>query len=183
MPGIEIKIVDENRNEIASSIDNPGKVMVKGDMVMKGYWNNEEATKNAIKDGWLVINDYGYIDDKGYVYILGRADDVININGEKVSPLEIEEAANLFEGVSESCCIGVDDPLGLGRQVPVLYVTMKENTSFSEKEIQAHLSKHLEKYKLPYKIICIDEIPVNERGKYLRRELALLWRESAVNIL
>jgi acyl-coenzyme A synthetase/AMP-(fatty) acid ligase len=181
-PSAKIKIVDDSNNEIMSNQNNPGRIAVKGDFIMKGYWRNEEATNNTLIDGWILMNDMGYMDNDGYLFLLGRSDDIINIDGRKVSPLLIEESAACIPSVFECCCIGVDDPLTIKMQVPVLFVVMKENMIFDEKELSLHIARHLDKYQIPYRILQIEAIPKNVNGKFLRRELKQIWEDSQKNI-
>ena len=81
-----------------------GEILIKGNNVIKKYWKNVESDKNII-DGWLRTGDLGYFDDHGYLYVVGRFDDVINIGGEKVMPDEIEEIVKQIDGVKECCSI------------------------------------------------------------------------------
>jgi acyl-coenzyme A synthetase/AMP-(fatty) acid ligase len=172
-PGVQIKIIDNEFNDIKSSIDNFGSLAVSGDMVMKGYWKDEALTCKTIVHGWLLMNDMAYIDDDGYVFLMGRSDDVINMGGKKISPFVIEEAVKSFGGIKECCCISVDDPQKILGKVPVVFVSLSTNDkrSYDEKSLYDHLKRHLEKYALPYKILVIDEIPKNALGKMLRGEL------------
>jgi long-chain acyl-CoA synthetase len=179
-PGVAVRIVDDECHEIKSHKDNIGRLAIRGDVVMGGYWNDTDLTNKTIVNGWLLTNDCAYIDDEGYVFLMGRSDDVINTGGKKVSPLEIEETVLAFPGVRECCCISVNDPQGIVGQVPVVFVTMESGESFAEKQLYDYLAGHLEKYKIPQRIIPIDEIPKNYMGKYLRRDLAEIWKKEVV---
>jgi long-chain acyl-CoA synthetase len=170
-----IKIVDSNNREIKSSKENPGRLAIQSDRLMHGYWKDESLTKQSLVDGWVIINDLACIDDDGYLYILGRADDIINSGGKKISPLEIEDAVNAVTGVQECCCIPVPDPKGILGDVPVVFVVINDTVQCSVETIYKYLNQNLDKYKLPHKIIAIDEIPKNNGGKYLRRELIEIW--------
>ena len=114
---IAIKVLDAENHEMENTdASNAGRMALKGDMQMAGYWDMSEQTADAIQDGWLVTNDLVYLDDDGYVYMLGRADDIINVGGEKVSPVEVENVASEYDGIKECACIGVKDTEGvLGR--------------------------------------------------------------------
>jgi acyl-CoA synthetase (AMP-forming)/AMP-acid ligase II len=147
-----------------------GRLVVEGGMVMRGYWRDEAAARAALSGGRLIINDAGFIDKDGYVYLLGRTDDIINTGGNKVSPLEIEEAAYTLPYIGECCAVGVDD--AVQGSVPVLFV------SLSEQEVERQLRRRLDSYKAPKRIIPLKEIPKNAMGKPLRRELAELWRRE-----
>jgi acyl-CoA synthetase (AMP-forming)/AMP-acid ligase II len=176
--GAELRILDGEGNEAGPGPENAGRLAVKGGMVMAGYWKNPEATAECLAAGQYVSADIAYRDDEGYVYILGRKDDVINVGGHKVSPQEIEDAAYTLPYIGECCCIGVDDPEGLRGSVPVLYAAAKDGAAFSEEEITAYLQEHLDAYKAPYRVLCVKEIPKSPVGKLLKRELAELWRRE-----
>jgi long-chain acyl-CoA synthetase len=173
---VKNRIIDDDGVE--TGVNTAGRVAVWGDMVMKGYWHNSTATQSALVDGWFITSDVGYLDDKGYLFLLGRADDIINIDGKKISPLEIEECAKGISGVMECCCVAVEDPLGVCGQVPILYVAMKEDAVFSKQGIRKYLAAHLDRHKLPYTVVCVSSIPKNERGKFLRCELVTQWKTS-----
>jgi long-chain acyl-CoA synthetase len=176
--GVELRILDDKGKETGLGVENAGRLAVSGGMVMTGYWKNPEATAKCLIGGQFVSADIAYQDDEGYVYILGRKDDVINMGGHKVSPLEIEDAAYTLPYIGECCCIGVDDPEGLRGSVPVLYVTVKEGAAFSEEEITSYFQSHLDKYKVPHRVLCVEEIPKNPVGKPLKRELKRIWEEE-----
>ena len=89
LPWVEVKVLDENGNEMMSSKDHPGRMAIRGEMQMSGYWNQKELTDATLRDGWLLTGDVVYQAEDGYIYMLGRADDIINVGGEKVSPIEV----------------------------------------------------------------------------------------------
>ncbi len=181
--GVEIKTVDMTGNEVdARDIDTAGRMALRGPMAMMGYYKMPERTAETIVDGWLYTNDLVYTDEDGFVYMLGRADDIINVGGEKVSPVEVENIASEFEGVRECACIGVDDPDGILGRVPVLYV-VPEETSYKEDDLIRYLSGRLEKYKMPQWYIKITELPRNAMKKLDRRALTAMWEKSQNNDL
>lgn len=182
LPQVSIKVLDENGKEIKSDSSHPGRMALKGDMQMAGYWHRDELTRDTLKDGWLLTSDMVYMDDDGYVYMLGRADDIINVGGEKVSPIEVENIAGQYETVKECACIGVDDPEEVLGQVPVLFVAAKDS-SFTETGIQTFLAEHMERYKLPRYYFLLQGIPRNRMGKIDRKELRRLWKERGENNL
>jgi long-chain acyl-CoA synthetase len=186
-PGVTVSIVDEACHEIASSPEHPGRLAIGGDVVMSGYWHDEERTQAAVVQGRLMTNDMAYIDPDGYVFLLGRMDDVINVGGKKVSPFEIENAARLFDGLRDCCCIAVEDPAGVLGQVPALFVSFAapavSETALHAAALRAamlreHLGRHLEAYKVPFGIIPLEEIPKNYMGKYERKKLVAIWQET-----
>ena len=174
LPHIEVRTLDAEGQPFASSKLFPGRLTLRGDMQMSGYWQREEQTRDALRDGWLVTNDMVYLDEDGYVYMLGRADDIINVGGEKVSPIEIENAACQQEHVRECACIGVSDPEGVLGQVPVLFVVPSSN-QYSESELHKYLAAKMEKCKLPQHYVVIEELPRNRMLKIDRKKLRELW--------
>ena len=174
LPGkIDIRTLDSEGNEFVSDAAHPGRMSIKGDMVMTGYWKNEKLTEETLKDGWLLTSDMIYIDTDGYVYMLGRADDIINVGGEKVSPLEVETVAGSFAAIRECACIGVKDPDKVLGQIPVLFISV--NSGYNEQEFVKYLSGELEKYKIPKKYIIVEAIPKNRMQKIDRKALRQMW--------
>ncbi len=172
--GVKIKVVDAKGNEIESSRENPGRLAMSGDMIMSEYCNNPELTQQTIQNGWLFTNDLSYIDNEGYVYLLGRVDDIINVGGEKVAPVEVEKYVNEIEGILESGCIGVEDPKKMLGQVPVIYV-VKENQEITEEIIRKRLGQCMPPYMIPQYIRFTDNVPKNYLGKTDRKELRKKW--------
>lgn len=176
--GVSLKVVNAKGETVhARDIDTAGRMALKGDMQMMGYYNLPEETKEALVDGWLYTNDIVYTDDEGYVYMLGRADDIINVGGEKVSPIEVENIAQEFGQIRECACIGAPDPDGILGQVPVLYI-VPENGTVDQEELIKFLSGQMEKFKLPQKYMYLEELPRNRMKKLNRKELYRLWEEA-----
>lgn len=173
---VSVHIVDEAHQVIVSSRNCIGHLAICGDMNMVGYFNDNQATEQVLEDGIFYSEDLGYMDEDGYIYLAGRNNDVMNIGGEKVSPLEIENTALDYEGVSECACIGVEDPEGVRGHVPVLFVVETGNQRFSDSVLKEYLGKYLEHYKMPYRIIEVKEIPKNYVGKIDRKRLSELWQ-------
>ncbi len=174
LPCVEVRVLDEEGRVFKSDKDHPGRMSLKGDMQMAGYWNQEELTKETLKDGWLLTSDMIYEDADGYVYMIGRADDIINVGGEKVSPIEVENIASQYESIRECACIGVADPEGVLGQVPALFVVAKDN-SFTKEGVQSFLAEQMERYKLPQCYCMLQELPRNRMGKIDRNEMRKIW--------
>lgn len=180
--GAEIKTIDDKGNSIESDPSHPGRMAIKGDMNMIGYWNKPELSEHTIIDGWLVTGDMIYEDKDGYLYMLGRADDIINVGGEKVSPIEVENVASEYEGVSECACIGVEDPNGVLGSVPVLFYVVSKNNNCDKDELRQFLSQKLERYKVPEYFFELIALPRNAMQKIDRAALKMIW-ESRDNRL
>src|SRR5690606_6308507 len=104
---VDMKIVDDDGNEVADG--EVGEIICKGSLVMQGYWNNEKATEETLRDGWLHTGDLGWKSAEGYLHIVDRKKDVIISGGVNIYPREVEEVLNLHVGVKETCVIGVPD--------------------------------------------------------------------------
>lgn len=176
LPNVEVRVLDEEGNLIQSDREHPGRMALKGDMQMAGYWNRPELTAETLKDGWLLTSDMVYTDPDGYVYMLGRADDIINVGGEKVSPVEVENIACQYEFVKECACIGVADPNEVLGQVPVLYLAV--STGFTESGLQSYLAEKMERYKLPQHYVVVEALPRNRMGKIDRKAIRKLWESQ-----
>lgn len=161
-------VTDENKNEIESSEENLGLLAISGSMMMEGYFNSPELTKDTVVDGVIYTTDLGYIDETGKVYVFGRADDVINYKGIKISPEEIETVANTYEGVVDSACVPAEDKVC--GQVPKLFIQVN-NPDFDKKEYMTYLRANLEASRVPTKVEIIDEIPRTSNGKLQRKKL------------
>ena len=137
---------------------------------MTGYWGEPELSGQTMQDGYVRTADLAYIDPDGYVYVLGRADDVINYKGIKISPEEIEEAAAGCAMVADCACIPVEDELA--GQVPKLFVVPAEDVEYDEAQLFKYLKEHIDDNRMPRTIERIDMIPRTYNGKILRRELS-----------
>jgi long-chain acyl-CoA synthetase len=153
-----------------------GRMSLKGGMRMSGYYNLPDETSNALRGEWLVTNDLAYSDSDGFVYMLGRADDIINVGGEKVAPVEVENIAIGFEGVRECACIGVADPLT--GQAPVLFYAT-EGGDFSESDFKAFVAQKAERHQVPRCYVRVDSLPRNRMSKLDRKALRKMWENFA----
>ena len=145
---IEVKIVDENGEEVAINI--VGEIVAKGERIMPGYWNNDEATMNAIKNGWLHTGDLGYRDEDGYIFLAGRAKDFIKRGGEMISPEEIEQILYRHPDVEEVAVIGLPD-IQWGEIVTAV-IKSKRDKDLLDNEILAFCNDKLASFKRPEKI-------------------------------
>lgn len=164
-------VVDENRNEIESSPDNLGFLASSGAINMKEYFKAPELTKSAMANGFVYTKDLGYIDEEGYVYMLGRKDDVINYGGIKISPEEIESIVVKNPIIKDCACIPVND--ALTGQAPKLLIALEkpDGSEYNLREFKAFLASSLDANKQPKYIETIDEIPRTFNGKIKRNIL------------
>ncbi len=171
-PGVDIFIVDEDYKPIHATKNNPGIIAIRSNTVTAGYWGEPELTAQTIQNGIIYMTDLGYIDDEGYLYLVGRRDDVINIGGLKVAPTEVEDIALRFDKIADCACVPYDDK-AFGR-VLKMFVVMKKGEIFNIEEIVSYLETKLEAYKLPKYVECISEIPKTYNGKIDRKKLIVL---------
>lgn len=156
----------------------PGRLVFEGGMVMQGYLNNPELTTSTIAPKRYYSSDCGYFDEYGFIHILGRIDDVINMGGEKISPQEIEDTVLSVPGIKECCCIGGEDAL-LG-VIPVLYYTLTANSELTESALKQALRSKLNRTHRPKIYIEQKSLPKNRVGKVDRNALKQMWRESSI---
>ena len=167
IPGSEVRVVDDEGRPLPPG--QVGELIIKGPMVMIGYYKNEEETKRVKKDGWLYTGDMGYLDEDGDIFIVDRKKDLIIRGGLNVYPSEVEQVLYGHPDVADAGVIGVPDK-AYGEQV-CAFVVLKEGATASKKEIQAFCRESLAKYKVPRYIEFADELPKNDLGKTLRRQL------------
>ncbi|MHA6259403.1 long-chain-fatty-acid--CoA ligase [Sporosarcina sp. CAU 1771] len=146
-----------------------GEIVVKGPQVMRGYWNKPEDTKETFRDGWFLTGDLGYMDEKGYFYIVDRQKDMIIAGGFNIYPREIEEVLYEHEAILECVIAGIPDPYR-GETVKA-YIVLKEGASVTEKELDAFCREHLASFKVPREYEFRTELPKTAVGKILRRSL------------
>lgn len=176
--GVEFKAVDENGETVeAVDVESAGRMALRGPMRMAGYFRNPKETAKAISGDWLFTNDLVYRDADGFIYMLGRADDIINVGGDKVSPVEIEEAAQEFEEIRECACIGVEDPEGVYGMVPALFV-VPEGAEFHEEACEKFLLGRLERWKLPRRYLTLTALPRNRMQKLNRKALREIYERG-----
>ena len=167
VPSTEISIRDDDGKEVRRG--QPGEICVKGPQVMQGYWQNEEATAEAIdENGFFRTGDIGTLDKDGFLEIVDRKKDMILVSGFNVYPNEIEDVVSLHPDIIEAACVSVPDKK-TGEGVKLFVV--KGNQGLTEKEIIAHCKENLTAYKVPKQIEFIDELPKTNVGKVLRRAL------------
>ena len=165
----EFIVVDENRQPISSSEENLGFLASSGPINMKGYWKAPELTAETMADGYIYTKDLGYIDEEGFIYMLGRKDDVINYGGIKISPEEIESIVIKYPLITDCACVPVKDPLT--GQAPKLFIVLSDADAYEPKELKNFLVQNLDASKQPKYIEVIHEIPRTFNGKIQRKKL------------
>jgi long-chain acyl-CoA synthetase len=161
-----VKIIDDAGMEVPSG--EVGEISIGGPSVMKGYFRDPAATAAVMRDGWVMSGDLARMDEEGYVFIVGRKKEIIIRGGENVSPLEVEQVISHHPAVGEAAAIGIPDRI-LGEAVGACVVRCAE---VSESELIAFCATRLASFKVPQKIVFIDELPRNVIGKLVRGALA-----------
>lgn len=168
-PGVDIYIVDEHYNRMEdATAENPGIIAIRSNTVTAGYWNEPEMTANTIRNGVIYMTDLGYIQN-GYLYLVGRRDDVINVGGLKIAPTEVEDVAMRHSMVDECVCIPFEDRI-FGCVVKML-VKVRDGHTLDTAVLAAYLDEKLEAYKIPKYIESVHEIPRTFNGKIDRKNI------------
>jgi len=168
LPDVEVKIVDEEGKALPAT--EVGEILARGPRVMTGYWKDEQKTSQVMtSDGWLRTGDMGWMDDEGYVYLAGRADDMIIRGGENISPDEVEEVLHSHPKVEEAAVIGVPD-VEWGQE-PRAVVVLKKGEVTAPEEIIEYCRSRLAGFKRPRSVVFVDALPRNPMGKVLRKKL------------
>ena len=176
IPNCETFIVDERDSVVKAG--EVGELVVRGSNVMRGYWNAEDLTSKVYKN-WkyggekvLYTGDLFYEDEEGFLYFVGRKDDMIKSKGERVSPKEIENILCCIEGVDEAAVIGIPDEI-LGQSIKA-FVVKKMDSGLSQKDILLYCSKNMETFMVPKEIEFLDALPKSPNGKIDKKSLKLL---------
>jgi len=170
IPNTEAFVVDDEGQRVAPG--EIGQLVIRGPHVMQGYWQNSEATEKALRPGpnpWekvLYTGDLFYADDEGFLYFVGRTDDIIKTRGEKVAPKEVEAVLVSCPGVVEAVVVGKADPV-LGHAIHAIVV--KSDPELGERDIIRHCAKNLEDFMVPKSIEFRDSLPKTDTGKVSRR--------------
>jgi acyl-CoA synthetase (AMP-forming)/AMP-acid ligase II len=165
--GIEIRILANDGQEMPR--EEVGEICLRGQSVMKGYWERPEATSATIQGGWLHTGDLGYLDENGYLYIVDRTKDVIISGGANIYPREIEEVLMRHPAIAEVCVFGIPDDLW-GEAVKAA-VVLKPGAISSAEEIIQFAGEHMAGYKKPKSVDFLIELPKSAVGKILKRGL------------
>ena len=166
----EVRIVDDDGNDVAQGAT--GEIEVRGPTVMKEYFRDPENTRKAMHGDWLRTGDVGRIDADGFVFIVGRSKEMILRGGENISPLEIEEVAVRHPAVREAAAVGVPDRIW-GESVGLCVVAREAVT---EQELVAFCREHLSAFKVPQRVVFVEELPRNAVGKVTRNVLRGAFR-------
>jgi amino acid adenylation domain-containing protein len=174
IPNTELWIVDENDNKLGPG--EVGQLVIRGATVMRGYWEKPEATAKKLRPGplpgevVLYTGDFCRLDDDGYLYFVGRMDDIIKSRGEKVAPKEVESALMNISGLKEAAVIGVDDEI-LGQAVKA-FVVLEAGVTMTEKDVIRECQKRLENFMVPKIVEFVPDLPKTTTGKIKKTDLS-----------
>ena len=168
--GYEARIVNANGDDVEEG--EVGRLWVRGDSAALCYWRDQDKSRATFRADWCMTADLFRRDSEGYYYYCGRADDMLKVRGQFVSPLEIEDCLATHAAVRECAVVGVDD--GAGLMIPKAFVVLREGFGESNDlaaALQEHAKMNLARYKFPREVEFVPSLPRNDRGKILRRKL------------
>jgi long-chain acyl-CoA synthetase len=164
---VEVKVIGEHGTELPAG--RVGEICVRGDVVMKGYWNRPDATAATVRDGWLHTGDMGVFDEDGFLTLKDRSKDVIISGGSNIYPREVEEVLLMHGGVMEVSVVGHPHP-EWGEEV-IAFVAPKEGAQVSERELDGLCLDNIARFKRPKRYIFVESLPKNNYGKVLKTAL------------
>jgi len=170
VPGVEVKIVDDNDKEVP--VGEAGEIITRGPHIMKGYFRRADATAQRIRNGWLYTGDVGKVEADGYYYHLGRRDDMIITGGLNVYPAEVENLIYTYPGVQETIVFAIPD--AKRGQVIGAAIVQRPGATVVEKELLSFLRANLANFKVPDQIVIRESLPRTSSGKTIRDAATLL---------
>ena len=175
-PNVELSILDPVG--VSQAAGENGEIAVRGKHVTNSYWDNPELTEERIsRDGWLRTGDFGFLDEDGYLHLRGRKDDMINMGGIKISPLEIEEPLRTVLPSVELCVVGYPDPQGIAGEIPVLCYETSGDRKIQQSELMDLLSTRVDRFKIPRLAVPLHRLPKTNNQKIKRQEVRQLVME------
>jgi fatty-acyl-CoA synthase len=164
---IDLRIVDENGRDVAPG--EPGEIVVRGPNVSTGYWNKPRETAKAMEGGWFHTGDMGRRDGEGFIYVIGRKQELIISSGENIYPAEVERAIQSLPQVREASAVAMPDPSR--GEVVAAFVMLHEGQFISEEDLINALYGQIAHYKIPKRVFFVDDFPRNASGKVLKKDL------------
>jgi len=161
LPWVEMKIFDDHDRQLP--VGEIGELVVRGWVVMQGYYKEPELTRRVIRNGWFHTGDLARVDSDGFFYIVGRKKEMIKVAGEIVYAPEVEEVIHRHQGVSEVAVVGVSDKLR--GEVPKAFLVLKQGERLNEDELRSFCRKHLAHFKIPHYFEFRDSLPKTRSGK------------------
>jgi len=169
IPGVELRVVGPNGQNVPHDGTAMGEIVARGDVVMKGYWGQPEATATALEGGWFHTGDVAIVDRDNYLQIVDRKKEIIVSGGENISSLEVEKVLLAHPEVYEAVVIPV--PHEKWGEVPKALVTLKPGSQAREHDLLEFCRSQLSHYKCPRSVEFLESLPKSGSGKVLKREL------------
>nr|AOE43156.1 putative acetyl-CoA synthetase [Acytostelium leptosomum] len=179
IPGHIVEILDDAGNKVPQGTIGNIALKTPDPVVFLRYWNNEKATQKKYIGQWLLTGDLGKVDNDGYMWYVGRDDDIINSSGYRIGPSEIEHCLLRHDSVAMCGVVGVPDEIR--GEIVKAYIVLKENVQVSEAlrvEIQDHVKTNLAAYEYPRQIEFISSLPMTTTGKIIRKELRRMHQQQ-----
>jgi len=173
-PGVHLRIVDEDFRPVPPGVE--GELIVRGEKISPGYWNDDAANARTRRDGWFLTGDVARIDEDGYLWFVDRRTDLIKSGGENVASAEVERVIAQHPDVAEVAVIGVPD--ATWDEVPKAFVILREGAATTAADLREHCIAHLAKYKVPKHVEVVAALPRNDSGKVLKKQLRAQEAES-----
>lgn len=168
--GVEVLIRDSFGNAVPSG--QIGEITCRGDVTMTGYWNDDEGTREALRNGWLFTGDLGALDDRGRLLLAGRSKEVIISGGSNIYPKEIENVLISHEAVAEASVVGQSDPEW--GEVVVAFIVCEQGAVVSAADLDSYFIERVARFKRPKRYLFISALPKSDNGKVLKRQLMQL---------
>lgn len=167
IPGVELRVVDEHGGKLEAGQN--GEIIARGRNIMKGYFGDEEASRQALRDGWLHTGDLGAMDEDGFIYLSARKKEMIKVGGKRVSPREIEEVVVAIPGVVDCTIEGYEHPV-LGEALRAI-VVKAPGTTISQEDVRAACAGKLASFKIPSEVVFKNKMEVSATGKKVKGTL------------
>jgi fatty-acyl-CoA synthase len=170
LPGTEVRVVDDKMHDVPRDMTAIGEIVIAGDNVMDGYYNEPEATAAVMTGPWFHTGDMAIWDTEGFVHIVDRKKDIIISGGENISSIEVENILATHPAVAEAAVVGAPDPVW--GEIPVAFIVLRQGAECTAKDLMEFSTTHLAKFKLPRMFEFLDQpLPKGGTGKVLKREL------------
>ena len=175
--GLDVRVVDPAGRDV--DLGEMGEIIVRGDVVMSGYWRNPSGTGEALRDGWLYTGDMGSRDERGYITLRDRSKDVVISGGSNIYPREVEEALLTHPDVSEVSVVGQrDEAWG---EIVIAFVVPRAGVTLHTDALDAHCLERIARFKRPKRYVVLQALPKNSYGKVLKRSLRELLAQPLID--
>jgi acyl-CoA synthetase (AMP-forming)/AMP-acid ligase II len=175
LPGVQMRIVDDAGSDVPTG--RQGELLLSGPFLMSGYFGDEQATADAVTDGWLHTGDVGMFDEHGHLCITDRKKDMFIVGGFNVAPAEVEKTLLGLDGIAQVAVVGMpDDYFG---EVAAAFVVPHPGARVQADDVIAYARDHLANFKVPHRVEIVDDLPMNATGKVLKTELRERVRSAA----